>query len=496
MMNSSRFANEHGKSRIALVGEAGAGKTTLLAKIAYDWAIGNRLHDVKFLFFVKLRQNQQYDNFADIIRTFVSDGLDIRNGNLFEYMRTHQREIMFLLDGLDEYKGDIKQANTNNDIIQTMRGDIFKRAPVIVTMRPWRAEQITSIDAINKKYRRIRVEGFTKQGVQEYIKKFFTGDMDSAESLIYLTTEESLAAQTMAPYPIFCCMLCHMWNWLKKKSERDRIRKLETFSELTQEMINALVEQCAEKLKDKGESLHDCQMRCKESFERIGEIAFRGLLVRQLAFNAEEFRECMDAMQTGCEVGVLSSKKKLAHSDTRQKDGTEHISEISFPHKLMQEYLAGYYLASLYRENPTEFEKLLKDNNVLEEYNEFRYLLYFAVAHGKGDGRAGIRLLKYLCEVLGTDLKLNMDDQTIVASYYRADVINPWVDFLVDVAFECHNKEAVGPLTDLLQQVDSICLRDDTQGNKHAWSAFMYAFAACGAHERVSWHWFSCSLID
>ena len=113
----------------------------------------------------------------------------------------------------------------------------------------------------------------------------------------------------------------------------------------------------------------------------------------------------MDAMQTGCEVGVLSSKKKFAHSDTRQKDGTEHISEISFPHKLMQEYLAGYYLASLYRENPTEFEKLLKDNNVLEKYKEFRYLLYFAVALGKGDGRAGIRLLKYLCEVLGTDLK-------------------------------------------------------------------------------------------
>ena len=68
----------------------------------------------------------------------------------------------------------------------------------------------------------------------------------------------------------------------------------------------------------------------------------------------------MDAMHTGCEVGVLSSKKKFAHSDTRQKYGTEHISEVSFPHKLMQEYLAGYYLASMYRENPKEFEKLLK----------------------------------------------------------------------------------------------------------------------------------------
>ena len=217
---------------------------------------------------------------------------------------------MFLLDGLDEYKGDIKLATLNDDLIQIMRGDKFKRAPLIVTTRPWRAEQITSVEKINKQYRRIRVEGFTKHGVQEYIEKFFKDDMDSAKSLVFLTTEGSLVAQTIAPYPIFCCMLCHMWNWLKE-SERDRVRKLETFSELTQEIINALVEQCAAKLKEKGKSLNDCQTRFNESFERIGEVAFRGLLVRQLAFDAEEFRECMDAMQTGCEVGSTVVKEEI-----------------------------------------------------------------------------------------------------------------------------------------------------------------------------------------
>ena len=238
------FANEHEKSRIALVGEAGVGKTTLLAKIAYDWAIGHRLHDVKLLFFVRLRQIQQYDNFAEILRTFVSDGLEIRNESLFEYLRTHQREIMFLLDGLDEYKGDITQATTKNDLVQIMRGDIFKRATVIVTTRPWRAGQILSIDTINKKYRRISVKGFIVDGVQEYIRKFFSNDKVSAESLIQLTTMDNLVAETMTPYPIFCCMLCHMWEWLTE-SKRERVRKLETFSQFITEMINALIEQYA-----------------------------------------------------------------------------------------------------------------------------------------------------------------------------------------------------------------------------------------------------------
>ena len=211
------FEHGNGKTRIAFLGEAGVGKTTLLAKIAHDWATGKRLYDVDLLFYVRLREIENCVHFAEIPRTFISDGLNLSNTKLDEYMRTHQRNIMFLLDGLDEYKGDIKLATPNDDLIQIMRGDKFKRAPVIVTTRPWRAEQITSVERINKKYRRIRVEGFTEQGVQEYIKKFFKDDMESAESLIYLTTEESLAAQTMAPYPIFCCMLCHMWNWLKKE---------------------------------------------------------------------------------------------------------------------------------------------------------------------------------------------------------------------------------------------------------------------------------------
>ena len=469
------FENENEKARIAFLGEAGVGKTTLLAKIAHDWATGNRLQDVDLLFYVRLREIDNCAHFAEIPRTFLSDGLNLSNTKLDEYMRTHQRKIMFLLDGLDEYKGDIKLATPNDDLIQIMRGDKFKRAPVIVTTRPWRAEQITSVEQINKKYKRMRVKGFTKQGVQEYIKKFFKLDIDSAESLTYLTTEGSLVAQTMAPYPIFCCMLCHMWNWLKE-SERDRIRKLETFSELTQEMINALVEQCAAKLKYKGESLHDCQTRCKESFALIGEVAFRGLLVRQFAFDEEEFRECMDAMQTGCEVGVLSSKKKFAHNDTRQKYGTEHISEVSFPHKLMQEYLAGYYLASLYHKNPKEFEKLLKEK-MLDKYDEFKYLFYFTVAHSKVDVQAGKHLIEFLCAVLGTSITNTTSTVDLLSN--ESNVVNKQVDFLVDVAFECHDEEAIRPVIDLLRRVEYISLGRDTRWNKHMWSGYTYAFAAC-----------------
>ena len=418
------ITNKNEKSRVALLGEAGVGKTTLLIKIAHDWAKGKCLKHIDLLFFVSLRKFQQCTHFAEITKSLVSDGLKLDFKKVDEYILTNQRKVLLLLDGLDEYKGDITIADTNDALVEIMRGDKLKRAPVLLTTRPWRAEQITSTELINTKYTQIRVEGFRKHDVQDYMKKFFKEDSKSAESLIHFTTEGSLVAQTMAPYPIFCCMLCHMWKWIEE-SDRERVRKLETFSQLIQEMINALVEQYASKLKVAGESLNQCQTRCKESFERIGKVAFHGLLVRQLTFNADGFRECKDAMKTGCGVGVLSSRKRVAPSDMRQRDGTEEISEVSFPHKLMQEYLAGYYLASLYRENRTEFEKLLREK-VLPKYEELRYLLYFTAAHRKEDEHVGKHLSKYLYEALGTNIT-NTSSPTDIFSG-RSNVVNSNVD--------------------------------------------------------------------
>ena len=142
----------------------------------------------------------------------------------------------------------------------------------------------------------------------------------------------------------------------------------------------------------------------------------------------------------------------------------------------MQEYLAGYYLASLYRENSTEFEKRLRDK-VLPKYEELKYLLFFTAAHRKEDGQPGKHLMDYLCEALGTNI-INTSSTTDILRGV-SNVVNSHVDFLVDVAFECHNEEAIRPVIDLLRRVEYISLSDTTQGNKHMWSALMYAFAAC-----------------
>ena len=320
------------------------------------------------------------------------------------------------------------------------------------------------------------------------------------KGLIHLTTDPkgSIIAQTMAPYPIFCCMLCHMWKWIQE-SDRKRVIKLHTFSEFILEIVNALVEQYASKREN--ESLKDCRSRCNESFTHIGKVAFHGLMIRKLAFNAEEFREIRDAMKTGCDIGVLSSQTKFADRDTRQRRDIEKIDEVSFPHKLMQEYLAGYYLATLYPENPSEFQDLLV-KKVLVCYKEYRNILYFTAAHGKGHGEAGHAgrsLMEALCQTLMGNCMQTAESMESIESMYSMDSMygtdsmystdstedkeGANVRFLVDVAFECHDERAIGPVIDFLRQVKSISLDATFLENQHTWLGFIYTLAACGQHQ-------------
>ena len=182
-----------------------------------------------------------------------------------------------------------------------------------------------------------------------------------------------VAPKQWLPYPIFCCMLCHMWEWLTE-SKRERVRKLETFSQFITEMINALVEQYASKLKDEKESLKDCQIRCKESFERIGKVAFRGLLVRQLTFYEEEF-----SRMHGRNADWLRCRGTIVKEEHSRLVTLDREMELNI-------FLRFHFLTSSCKNTWLDitshlftvktrmaFEKLLTKKVLPDKYEEFRY---------------------------------------------------------------------------------------------------------------------------
>ena len=445
------LSNEQNIARIAFIGEAGVGKTTLLAKIAYEWALGRQLHETEILLYVPLREFQTGTHVANILQMYIARGIGFDNQVLENFMRAEQRRVTFLLDGLDEYVGDIRNADHADALIGIMRGDEYKRSPVIVTTRPWKAQHISSTPTLELRYSLVAVKGFKKDDVRDYVKKFFQDDPQAANSLIDILTDDSLVAQNMSPYPIFCCMLCNMW---KTDSKRDTIKALETFADLFEEMINSLVEHSLVK-----KYTRDYRKRYQKCLEQIGQIALEGLLNDKLTFAEHAFTDCMDSMETACELGILSSEKRFKPTAT-ETDETQ--LDICFSHKLFQEYLSGLYLSSLYIVNQANFWTLVKDNFMID-HKKFRYLLYFTVARGKEPGYAG----KPLMDLISTEI----DDE----------------EFLVDVAFECHEELAISPIVDYFQKkCTHLQLSTRIQVlKKHTWSGYMHVLGLCG-REMVS----------
>ena len=255
------------------------------------------------------------------------------------------------------------------------------------------------------------------------------------KALFIFVTSDSLVAENMAPYPIFCSMLCHTW---KEESRRTAIQRLQTFSQLIEEMTLSLIDQWVSK-----DPFRNYRKRALERLKQIGRVAFDGLLEQQLTFSEKKFTNCPESMSTGCDIGVLTTEKRF---------NTQRVS-VSFPHKLFQEYLAGLYLATLSSDEPETYNLHLR-NKVLPRYDEFRYLLYFTASNGKQTDNGGRELIESLCSEIADD------------------------KFIMDVAFESHDEDAITPALDFLQQKTSLVLHYDVQQDaKHTWSGYKYTLA-------------------
>ncbi|XP_030842497.1 NACHT, LRR and PYD domains-containing protein 12-like isoform X2 [Strongylocentrotus purpuratus] len=407
-------------TRLAFIGEAGVGKSTLFAKIALDWAEGKILQEINLLFLESFREIKESGFFGDTVMGHFPDDLEVKGERVDEYIRTNQRKALILLDGLDEAQIDIKKPKPNDAIVSIVRGERFINTPVLITTRPFGADQIKSIMKINDHYTFGKVKGFTKENMATYIKNYFKDDFDSASTLVNFIDTNQVVSEYLAPFPIFCSMLCSLW---KTPCERENIQTMETFSQLFKRIVFSLQEQYFYKPNELEEDYESRMRKASESLKDIGCIAFQGLLVKQLIFDEKALESCTEAAMTACEIGILSKEIRPAPLQIRESQRKQFIQEFSFPHKLLQEYIASFYLASLFHEDRQEFNRILT-HKLLKDYTEFRYVLYFTAAQ---ESEVGESVMEALCNEVND------------------------TGFIFQCAFECHDPEAIGPVRNLLK---------------------------------------------
>ena len=226
--------------RLLAEGEAGAGKTTLCAKIAWDWLTGKGFKQFELVLIIPLRDTENNRTVGEIARAYFSDNNTTSPEQFEKYCYDHPETVLIVFDGLDEFKGDfLKQVE--DIIVKTLRSEHLLVCTILVTTRPWRAAQVRGNNELMTSYRFIRVEGFRKENIPVYIGKFFGTNRDAADGLIASMKENDVIAENMAPYPIYTAMLCILWRE-SSVSKRQIISRLQTFSQLFQEMVSFLID--------------------------------------------------------------------------------------------------------------------------------------------------------------------------------------------------------------------------------------------------------------
>ncbi|XP_071499832.1 uncharacterized protein [Diadema antillarum] len=417
--------------RLLIQGEGGVGKTTLCAKIAWDWCQGRILQDLDMVLLIPLRDVTNKKSIGSIVKTYLSDGNTAKMNQIHDYITRNQNRVLIILDGFDEFNGKLSEIDSS-DVIRILGIQQYKSCKVIVTTRPWRTHEFMMDTAIADAYTILSVDGFNKENLSTYITRYFriaTND-NLAESLISFMEENDVVQSNMAPFPIYCAMLCLMWKDFSEE-RRTEMQHLQTFSMIFFEMISFLKEHYASKAcsnlenQNIAEHLNEAGMAIQE----ISEIALNGLLDRNLSFPENKFRKCLKAMKTCCRVGVLTTERDVITRERRRNFNISSLvlTTVSFPHKLFQEYVAGVYIGYLFTNDRTKYKKVKK--KLLRQPKEFRYVLYFASASGK---ELGLDIIKGLINC----------HTSYFSSFFSVDEENDKRDFCVDVAFECHTEEA------------------------------------------------------
>ncbi|XP_072172347.1 uncharacterized protein [Diadema setosum] len=409
--------------RLLIQGEGGVGKTTLCAKIAWDWCKGRILKDLDMVLLIILRDVKHGKSIGEIVKDYLSDSNTAKTSQIDGFIVTHPGRVLIIFDGFDEFNGKLSEENSR--VIRILNNEELKSCQVFVTTRPWKTDEFMMEKTLAESYTFLSVEGFNKDDLSTYISRYFRSVQKDnlAENLINFIEENEVIRSNMAPFPIYCAMLCLVWNDFTEK-KRTEMQNLQTFSNIFGEMISFLKEHYTSKVGGNVQNQNsiDHLREAGRAIHQISEIALQGLFDRNLSFPEGQFSECRDAMEICCSVGVLTIEKDVITRERRRDLNISSLvtSTVSFPHKLFQEYIAALYIENVFANDRAKYDKLKKE--LFGRREEFRYLLYFTSALGNE---------------LGLDIIHGLIDS---APHFYAD--RRYRDFCVDVAFECHTEEA------------------------------------------------------
>ncbi|XP_062896190.1 NACHT, LRR and PYD domains-containing protein 3-like isoform X2 [Mobula hypostoma] len=360
----SRSKSKSGSSA-AVAGVAGIGKTAMVQKIVYDWATGKIYQQFQFVFSFKFRDLNSI-NCRINLRELILDQYPYF-GNILREVWKNPEGLLFIFDGLDEFKHRIDFADSRRDtepkhqcpdpewwcevsdiVYSLIQGKLLPGCSVLVTTRP------TALHLLEKAMISIWAEimGFVGEERKEYFIRHFE-DQTVAEA-VFKHVKENEILYTMSYNPSYCWILALALGPFFTQRVRDPQRVPKTITQLYSYYIYNI-------LKNHGREIENP----RDVLLRVGQMAFRGVSQKKIVFTDG------DLIKYNLQPSPFLSGFLM---ELLEREDSARSVVYTFPHLTIQEFVAA--VAQFLNPHPGDILKFLTEAHSMTD-GRFEVFLRF-----------------------------------------------------------------------------------------------------------------------
>jgi len=317
-----------GVTIIVIKGGPGMGKSTLAVNICKCWAKGSLLNCYDCVIMLTLRdpEIQAAKTISDLLLMPIKE---LSECLVKEIAINFGEKICFILEGYDELPELLQKSS-----IFTKLKEKLPKCTLVYTSRPEASDQLESVAT-----RVIKIQGFKKESIDEYISSTFE-QVDDGEKLASQLKSElnnNFVVKRILHIPINVAIVCLIFFFFSALPE--------TLTELYKLLILRLILRhistrtdnvaCVKKLP----SLDHLPDFVSESFSKLCYIAYKGTEKRNIIFTSQ------DLMNIGVAEKELGNFGLLVTAPSTSVYGRE--KSYNFLHKTVQEFCTAWYISKL-----------------------------------------------------------------------------------------------------------------------------------------------------